>query len=68
MDNFVRKLQTGNYRITGGQNAVINAVSPELVMFQYEHGLDPFSYVFMSLKGETFATVLYDSDRHIGVQ
>ena len=65
MDNFIRKLQAGNYQITGGQSAAINVVSPELVMFQYPHGLDPFSYVFMSLKGETFATVLYDSDRHI---
>ena len=65
MGNFVKKLEAGNYMITGGQRAVINAVSPDLVMFQYHHDYDPFRFVFMSLKGETFETELYDSDKAV---
>ena len=65
MGNFVKKLQAGNYTITGGQGATVNAASPEQVSIRFERDDDSFGIVFMTLKGETFETMLYDSDTEV---
>ena len=44
MENFVKKLQAGNYSITGMNGVVTNAVSPEQVYFVYPHEGYPTIY------------------------
>ena len=55
MENFVKKLQAGNYTATGPTDISTNAVSPETVYFQYPHEGYPTTYAYMTLNGETFA-------------
>ena len=38
MENFVRKLETGNYEIIGSSKAETHAVSPEQVYIKYNMG------------------------------
>lgn len=63
MENFIRKLDVGNYVVTGGQKAEVNVVSPEQVYINYPQYGGILSYVFMTLKGETFASEVYDDDK-----
>ena len=53
MNNFVKKLETGNYTVTGGNRVTVNAGSPEQVFFEYEKEFDPFCYAFMTATGST---------------
>ena len=62
MENFVRKLQAGNYTATGPTDISTNAVSPETVYFQYPHEGYPTIYAYVTLKGETFAMVVENNE------
>ena len=62
MANFVRKLQAGNYVVRGTDGPVTRAVSPEQVCFEYPHDGYPTYYAYMTLNGETFATVIEDNE------
>ena len=65
MNNFVKKLETGNYTVTGGNRVTVNAGSPEQVFFEYEKEFDPFCYAFMTAKDETFEAMLYKTDDEV---
>ena len=56
MNNFVKKLQAGNYVVTSTNELVTTAYSPEQVYFSYPHDDYPTIYAYMTLKGETFAS------------
>ena len=58
MDNFVNKLNAGNYVVRGGDGPVTKAVSPEQVLVEYPHDESPLIYAFMTVKDETFETVI----------
>ena len=58
MDNFVKKLQAGNYSVTGMNGVVTNAVSPQQVYFVYPHEGYPTIYAYMTHNGETFAAMI----------
>ncbi len=58
MENFVRKLEKGNYVVTGGKNTVTTVYSPEQVYIRYGKGLRATVFVFMTLKNETFKSVI----------
>ena len=58
MDNFVKKLQEGNYVCGEPQTMVTNVVSPEQVYIQYPHEGYPTIYAYMTLEGETFGTMI----------
>ena len=58
MDNFVKKLQAGNYVCGEPDVMVTNAVSPEQVYIQYPHVDYPTVYGYMTLDGETFGTMI----------
>ena len=64
MENFVKKLEAGNYVVNGGNSVVTAAYSPEHVYINYDRGGGvPLSYLFMTLKGETFGAMLEGEDR-----
>ncbi|MBR0144006.1 MAG: hypothetical protein IJM21_07505 [Clostridia bacterium] len=56
MENFVAKLEAGNYRVAGGQGPTTNVVSPEQVYVVYGEEGSADVFAFMTLKGETFET------------
>ena len=58
MDNFVARLEAGNYRVAGDQGPVTYAVSPEQVYVVYGEKKSAETFAFMTLKGETFETVI----------
>ena len=58
MNNFIKKLQAGNYVIGDPDTILTNAVSPEQIYFQYPHEGYPTVYAYMTYKGETFATMI----------
>ncbi|MBR5071240.1 MAG: hypothetical protein IKX27_05005, partial [Oscillospiraceae bacterium] len=60
MNNFIKKLQAGNYVAGDPRNVVTNAVSPEQVYFVYPHEGYPTIYAYMTLNGETFASLIED--------
>ena len=62
MNNFIKKLQAGNYVVGNPKNVVTNAVSPEQVYFVYPHEGYPTVYAYMTLKGETFAALIEDDE------
>ncbi|MBO4289297.1 MAG: hypothetical protein J5865_04260 [Lachnospiraceae bacterium] len=62
MDNFVKKLQAGNYVVGNPANVVTNAVSPEQVYFVYPHEGYPTIYAYMTAKGETFAALIENDE------
>ena len=62
MNNFIKKLQAGNYVVGDPRNVVTNAVSPEQVYFVYPHEGYPTIYAYMTLKGETFAVLIEDDE------
>ncbi len=62
MNNFVKKLQDANYTVTGAAKSVTNVASADQVYFEYKNDYSPFSYVFMTVKDETFETMLYDDE------
>ncbi len=63
MDNFVRKLEKGNYVVSGGEKAEIHVVSPEQAYINYPQYDSVLSYVFMTLKNETFTSDVYDDEK-----
>ncbi|MBO4411515.1 MAG: hypothetical protein J5794_04940 [Lachnospiraceae bacterium] len=64
MANFVQKLNKGNYVVEGGQSGVVNAYSPEQVYIVYgDKKKDSVTYAFMTLKGETFETMIDGSGK-----
>ena len=63
MDNFVRKLEKGNYVVSGGEKAEIHVVSPEQAYINYPQYDGVLSYVFMTLKNETFTSDVYDDEK-----
>ncbi|MBQ1342410.1 MAG: hypothetical protein IIY33_08010 [Erysipelotrichaceae bacterium] len=69
MENFVRKLEAGNYEIIGSSKAETHAVSPEQVYIKYNMGEGThLYYVFMTLKGETFTSMIYDDEKITDVE
>jgi hypothetical protein len=64
MDNFVKKLQAGNYTCGSEETILTTAVSPEQVYFSYPHVGYPTVYAYMTLKGETFATMIENNTRY----
>ena len=54
MDNFVKKLEAGNYVIDAKNYVKTTAVSPEQVYFIHEGDPDAFNYALFTLNGETF--------------
>ncbi|MBO4862410.1 MAG: hypothetical protein J5535_05895, partial [Firmicutes bacterium] len=62
MENFIKKLQAGNYVVSSGNGLVTNAFSPEQVYFVYPHEGWPLIYAYMTLKDETFATYIEDNE------
>jgi hypothetical protein len=64
MENFVKKLQDGNYTC-GTENVLLTtAVSPDQVYFTYPHEGYPTIYAYMTLYVETFATVIENNIRY----
>ena len=62
MGNFIKKLRAGNY-VAGSADVVLTtAVSPEQIYFQYPHEGYPLTYAYMTLNGETFATLIEDNE------
>ena len=59
MDNFVKKLNAGNYVIDAQDYLRTTVYSPEQVYYSYYDG-GYEDYAFMTLKGETFQCVLED--------
>ena len=64
MNNFVKKLQAGNYTCGSEETILTTAVSPEQVYFSYPHVGYPTVYAYMTLKGETFATMIENNTRY----
>ena len=62
MNNFIKKLQAGNYVVGDPKYVVTNAYSPEQVYFVYPHEGYPTIYAYMTLKGETFASLIEDDE------
>ena len=58
MENFVAKLNKGNYVVSGTTGPVTKAVSPNQVLIEYPHDESPLIYAFMTVKDETFATMI----------
>ena len=58
MENFVRKLQAGNYVVAPENYIKTNAYSPELVTFTHEEESTADDYAFITLDGETFEGLL----------
>ena len=58
MDNFVRKLDEGNYLIANEGKLSINAYSPEQVTFIYD--MQGVTYAFMTKDNETFNGYIQD--------
>ena len=58
MENFVKKLEAGNYVIDAKNYVKTTAVSPEQVYFIYNTDLGYDDYAFVTLKGETFEGTL----------
>ncbi len=61
MENFVKKLEAGNYLVKNSKFATI-AVSPELAYIEYPHEGLPTVYAFMSVKGETFQAMIDEEE------
>ena len=62
MGNFIKKLRAGNY-VAGSADVVLTtAVSPQQIYFQYPHEGYPLTYAYMTLNGETFATLIEDNE------
>ena len=60
MENFVKKLNAGNYVVDAPDYLKTTVYSPEQVYYSYyDEGIDDFG--FMTLKGETFQCVLEDA-------
>ncbi|MBR5070873.1 MAG: hypothetical protein IKX27_03145 [Oscillospiraceae bacterium] len=62
MNNFVKKLQDGNYVAGDPRNVVTNAYTPDLVYFVYPHEGYPTVYAYMNMYDETFATLIEDDE------
>ncbi len=57
MENFVKKIEAGNYVLISGEYVTVTAASPEQVYVDYkEEGYEDFAY--MTLNGETFKALL----------
>lgn len=57
MDNFVKKLEAGNYVVDAKDYVKTTVLSPEVVYFRY-HFVGPDDFAFMTSKGETFEGTL----------
>ena len=64
MNNFVRKLDAGNFTCGTPDVVVTTAVSPEKVYVAYPHEGYPTVYAYMTLDGETFATMIENNIRY----
>ena len=64
MENFVKKLQAGNYTCGSEEMILTTAVSPQTVYFTYPHEGSPTVYAYMTLNGETFATMIENGVRY----
>ena len=60
MDNFVKKLQAGNYTVDTEGYADTVVVSPEQVHIDFKFYDRPVTYAYMTLKGETFEAMIDD--------
>ena len=57
MENFVKKLEIGNYLVKNDRFTT-SAMSPELAYIEYPHEGLPTVYAFMTVKGETFQAMM----------
>ena len=64
MDNFVKRLQDGNYTCGSEKVLVTTAYSPDQVYFSYPHEGSPTVYAYMTLYDETFATLIENGVRY----
>ena len=62
MENFVKKLQAGNYVVDSGKSARTTAFSPELVYIDYDHAYASVTYAFITLNNETFGIDYYNEE------
>ena len=58
MENFVKKLQSCSYEVTGTNEMVTSVVSADQVYFSYPQVGFPVIYAYMTLKDETFAAMI----------
>ena len=60
MDNFVKKLQAGNYLVAPENYIRTNVYSPEQITFTHEEESYADDFAFITLDGETFEGLLED--------
>ena len=66
MNNFVKKLEAGNYVLAPKNYVKTTAYSPEQVTFINGEGSNSDNYAFFTLNGETFQGII-DKDRLVNV-
>jgi len=54
MENFIKKLDAGNYVVEMPKKGRTSVVSPDLVYLYYYHDIAPYGYAFMTRENETF--------------